>query len=75
MMPHILRSVALIGMDSVAAPLEQRLAAWRRLERDLDREKLRKMTTVQPMSRLPQLAEDIIAGRIRGRVVIDLAAT
>ena len=74
-MPHILRSVALIGMDSVAAPLEQRLAAWRRLERDLDREKLRKMTTVQPMSRLPQLAEDIIAGRIRGRVVIDLAAT
>lgn len=74
-MPHILRSVALIGMDSVAAPLEQRLAAWRRLERDLDREKLRKMTTVEPMSRLPQLAEDIIAGRIRGRVVIDLAST
>jgi alcohol dehydrogenase/acrylyl-CoA reductase (NADPH) len=73
-MPHILRSVALIGMDSVVAPLEQRLAAWARLERDLDRGKLDRMTTVEPMSRLPQLAEDIIAGRIRGRVVIDVAS-
>ncbi|NLS06898.1 oxidoreductase [Rhizobium sp. P32RR-XVIII] len=71
-MPHILRSVALIGMDSVSAPIEQRLGAWKRLARDLDREKLSKMTTVEPMSKLPQLAEDIIAGRIRGRVVIDV---
>ncbi|CDM62621.1 MULTISPECIES: MDR family oxidoreductase [Rhizobium] len=72
-MPHILRSVTLIGMDSVVAPLEQRLAAWKRLARDLDKEKLNKMTTVEPMSKLPQLAEDIIAGKIRGRVVIDVA--
>ncbi len=72
--PHILRSVALIGVDSVVAPIEQRLAAWKRLERDLDKSKLRMMTTVEPMSRLPQLAEDIVAGRIRGRVVIDVAS-
>lgn len=71
-LPHILRSVTLIGVDSVMAPKEQRLAAWTRLARDLDKGKLDSITTVEPMSNLPQLAEDIIAGKIRGRVVIDV---
>ena len=72
-LPHILRSVALIGVDSVGAPIVQRLSAWARLARDLDTAKLDSMTTVEPMSNLPQLSEDILAGRIRGRVVIDVA--
>jgi alcohol dehydrogenase/acrylyl-CoA reductase (NADPH) len=71
-LPHILRSVALLGVDSVMAPVEQRLSAWTRLERDLDAKQLAKITTVEPMSKLPQLADDILAGRIRGRVVIDV---
>jgi alcohol dehydrogenase/acrylyl-CoA reductase (NADPH) len=71
-LPHILRAVTLIGVDSVMASREQRLAAWARLARDLDKGKLDKMTTVEPMSSLPQLAEDIVAGKVRGRVVIDV---
>ena len=71
-LPHILRAVTLIGVDSVLATREQRLAAWARLARDLDKGKLDSMTAVEPMSNLPQLAEDIVAGKIRGRVVIDV---
>ena len=72
-LPHILRGVALIGVDSVMAPREKRERAWDRLARDLDKEKLAAITTVEPMSRLPELANAILAGKIRGRVVVDIA--
>lgn len=71
-LPHILRSVTLIGVDSVMAPMSQRLSAWNRLARDLDTSKLDTITTVEPMSNLPALADDILAGKVRGRVVIDV---
>jgi alcohol dehydrogenase/acrylyl-CoA reductase (NADPH) len=71
-LPHILRAVTLIGIDSVIATRKQRLSAWARLARDMDKSKLDSMTTVEPMSKLPQLAEDIVAGKIRGRAVIDV---
>ncbi|AYD01921.1 MDR family oxidoreductase [Neorhizobium sp. NCHU2750] len=73
-LPHILRSVALIGVDSVMAARSLRLDAWKRLARDLDKAKLDSMTSVEPMSNLPKLAEDILAGKVRGRVVIDVSA-
>ena len=62
MLPHILRGVALIGVDSVMAPREKRERAWARLARDLDKAKLSSITTVEPMSKLPELANDILAG-------------
>lgn len=71
-LPHILRSVALIGVDSVMAPIPRRLAAWERLARDLPADKLDSITTVAPMSELPKWAEAILAGKVRGRVVIDV---
>jgi putative YhdH/YhfP family quinone oxidoreductase len=71
-LPHILRGVALLGIDSVMAPQAKREAAWARLARDLDMGKLAQMTRVEPMSRLPALADAILAGQIRGRVVIDV---
>jgi alcohol dehydrogenase/acrylyl-CoA reductase (NADPH) len=73
-MPHILRAVTLIGVDSVYAARDQRLSAWDRLSRDLDPALLDSMTTRAPMSDLPRLADEILAGRIRGRVVIDVTA-
>lgn len=73
-LPHILRSVALLGVDSVMAPQSKRQRAWTRLARDLDRKKLAQMTTVAPMTDLPKLADSILAGQIRGRVVIDVTA-
>ncbi len=71
-LPHILRSVALLGVDSVMAPMAKRERAWQRLARDLDPAKLAQMSRVEPMSRLPDLAEAILAGQTRGRVVIDV---
>jgi acrylyl-CoA reductase (NADPH) len=73
-LPHILRGVTLIGVDSVMAPSAKRQRAWNRLVKDLDPTMLRTMSRVEPMSRLPDIAEEILNGRIRGRVVIDVAA-
>lgn len=71
-LPHILRNVALIGVDSVMAPRDRRETAWARLARDLDRDALKTMYEVQPFDALPDLADRILAGQIRGRVVIDI---
>jgi len=65
--------VSLLGVDSVMCPTPARAGAWGRLERDLSPERLESMTRVEPMSRVPELAAEILAGRIRGRVVIDTA--
>lgn len=72
--PFILRGVSLLGVDSVMAPMPKRELAWQRLARDLPKEKLKVMTRIEPMSNLPQLAEDILQGRVQGRVVIDVNA-
>ncbi len=72
-MPHILRGVALLGINSVTAPHSERDHAWAILAESLDRRHLAAMTSVEPLSNLPQLAQDIVAGKIRGRVVIDVA--
>ena len=70
-LPFILRGVSLLGIDSVMCPTGRRVEAWERLARDLPAQQLEEMTTVEPMSRLPELAEEILAGQTRGRVVID----
>jgi acrylyl-CoA reductase (NADPH) len=70
-LPFILRGVSLLGVDSVMCPTPRRVQAWNRLASDLPTDKLEELTTVEPMSRIADLAEDILAGRTRGRVVID----
>jgi len=62
----------LLGINSVTAPHAERDKAWAILAESLDRTLLAALTTVEPLSNLPQLAEDIVAGKIRGRVVIDV---
>ncbi|WP_436094910.1 MDR family oxidoreductase [Bosea sp. LjRoot237] len=71
--PHILRSVSLLGVDSVMAPAAKRDRAWKTLANHLDKAQLGRIARVEPMSALPALAEDIVAGKIRGRVVIDVS--
>ena len=73
-LPFILRAVSLLGIDSVMCPRALRDQAWRRLGSDLPIELLEEMTTVEPMSKVPELAETILAGRTRGRVVIDTSS-
>jgi acrylyl-CoA reductase (NADPH) len=73
-LPFILRAVSLLGIDSVMCPRALRDQAWRRLGDDLPIELLEEMTTVEPMSKVPELAETILAGHTRGRVVIDTSS-
>ena len=72
--PFMLRSVTLAGVESVQTPMYLRERAWRRLANDLDPGLLHEMTSVEPLGRVPELAEEILAGHIRGRVVIDVDA-
>jgi acrylyl-CoA reductase (NADPH) len=68
--PFILRGVTLAGIDSVMAPKPQRLEAWARLARDLDTAKLDAMTTTRPLRDVITLAPQILAGQVRGRIVL-----
>jgi acrylyl-CoA reductase (NADPH) len=72
MLPFILRDVTLAGVDSVWAPNEKRQKAWDRLAIDLDPAKLNSMISRARLEDVPDLANQILAGKIRGRVVIDL---
>lgn len=71
-MPFILRSVALIGVDSVMAPLPLRLEAWRRLADELDHGKLESMTRTISLDGVIATAHDIVEGRVRGRIVVEI---
>ena len=73
-MPFILRGVNLLGIDSVMQPYENRLKAWERLALDLPMDKLEAMITPATLSDLPRLGSDILKGRVRGRVVVDVNA-
>ncbi|MBN9279347.1 MAG: oxidoreductase [Hyphomicrobium sp.] len=70
--PFILRGVTLAGVDSVMAPHARRLDAWTRLARDLDIDKLDQMTVKRPIGDVITLAPEILAGKIRGRVVLEI---
>ena len=70
--PFILRGVTLCGIDSVMAPLTVRQAAWGRLARDLDLAKLDAMTREIALAEAPALAEQLLAGQVRGRLVVRL---
>jgi acrylyl-CoA reductase (NADPH) len=70
--PFILRGVKLIGINSVTASQTRRAEAWSRLSRDLDLAKLGDLTSHARLDDVPAIAADIIEGKIRGRVVIDL---
>jgi len=70
--PFILRAVKLIGVDSVMCPTARRVKAWQRLATDLGRDKLDAITREMPLAASFDVARDIIAGKIRGRVVVNV---
>lgn len=72
--PFLLRGVNLLGIDSVMQPYDNRLRAWARIARDLPMDKLDAMIQPATLSDLPQLGADILAGRVKGRVVVDVNA-
>lgn len=70
--PFILRGVKLIGIDSVMAPMVKRIEAWQRLAQDLDLSLLKEMTHIIGMSDVEETAQQLLAGQVRGRTVIDV---
>jgi acrylyl-CoA reductase (NADPH) len=70
--PFILRGITLCGIDSVMAPMPLRREAWSRLARDLDPAKLEAMTTEVPLAGALRAAAEILAGKVRGRLVVDV---
>jgi acrylyl-CoA reductase (NADPH) len=71
--PFILRGVCLYGIDSVMCPIERRREAWKRLENDLDHQKLAAMSREIGLSEVPEAAAAILAGKVRGRIVVKIA--
>jgi len=72
-MPFILRGVTLAGIDSVMAPLPRRQEAWDRLARDLDPARLETITGEISLDQAPARAAALMAGQVRGRLVVKIA--
>lgn len=72
--PFILRGVTLYGIDSVMAPLDVRQPAWARLARDLDANALEAVATDVKLADAVGVAGDLLAGKVKGRIVVDVNA-
>ena len=73
-MPFLLRGINLLGIDSVMCPLERRRIAWDRLSRELPREKLAEAAQLVPLSEITKYAGKILAGQVKGRIIVDVHA-
>jgi acrylyl-CoA reductase (NADPH) len=71
-LPFILRGVNLLGISSFDTPIERRRVAWQRLAELLPADLVVKMMRVVPLQDVPALANEILQGRIRGRIVVDV---
>ncbi len=72
--PFILRGVSLLGINSVFVAQEPRRAAWERLAHDLPTDMLARITQTIPLADVPAMSEEILNGRVRGRVIVDVRA-
>jgi len=72
--PFILRGVSLVGVSSGTMPTERRRAAWLRLARELPLEMLDQISQVARLEDVPTLSNQMIAGKTRGRIVVDVNA-
>jgi acrylyl-CoA reductase (NADPH) len=70
--PFLLRGVNLLGIDSVMCPKSRRIEAWNRLRSDLPLDKLEALTVVARLDQVPKFATAILAGQVRGRIVVDV---
>lgn len=70
--PLILRNVSLLGVSSLRTSKTKRIEGWARLARDIDAPKLAELSGTEPLSNITTLAEEILAGHLRGRVAIDV---
>jgi acrylyl-CoA reductase (NADPH) len=72
--PFLLRGVNLLGIDSVMKPTQDRIRAWAEVAAHLPMDRLEQMAVPASLDDLPKLGADILAGQVRGRVIVDLNA-
>jgi acrylyl-CoA reductase (NADPH) len=70
--PLILRNVSLLGVSSIRTPKAERVEGWSRLARDTDFAKLAELSRTEPIAKIFELSEEILAGKVRGRIVIEV---
>ena len=70
--PFLLRGVNLLGIDSVMQPFDNRRRAWDRIASDLPMDKLDAVVEPAKLEELPRLGADILKGRIKGRVLVEI---
>jgi acrylyl-CoA reductase (NADPH) len=70
--PFILRGISLLGINSVTRPYEERVAAWQRLSTRLNLEQLAEITHEVSLSEAIPVANDLLDGKVRGRIVVDV---
>jgi acrylyl-CoA reductase (NADPH) len=70
--PFILRGVRLVGVNSVTAPRQRRERAWEILAKELDPKKLESMVTEISLAEAIGRAQDVLEGKVRGRIVVDV---
>jgi acrylyl-CoA reductase (NADPH) len=71
--PFILRGITLAGIDSVMRPFDDRVEAWRRLGELLDPDRLETITETIALEAAIPAARELLEGKVRGRVVVDMA--
>lgn len=71
-LPLLLRGVNILGIDSVMCPIARREAAWARLVAELPVAHIDAATQVVGLAELPEMANRILKGQVRGRVVVDV---
>jgi acrylyl-CoA reductase (NADPH) len=70
--PFILRSVRLIGVDSVYTPMPLRRKIWERLASDLQPRYLNEVATTVSLEDLPRVFDALLQGKMRGRTVVEI---
>ena len=71
--PFLLRGIRLLGIDSVMCPVERRFTAWARLARDMPKQHIERLSEVVALAAVAELADKILKGETRGRIVVDLS--
>lgn len=70
--PFILRGVSLLGINSVTRPRSERIHAWNRLATDLPSAIIDSISRDITLGDAMQTAQDLMAGKVQGRVVVDV---
>ena len=70
--PFMLRGVNMLGIDSAMQPYENRVKIWERLNKDFPKSFFESITEVISLSDLPRVGKEILDGKIKGRLVVDV---